>query len=193
MELRELIRDTLREKMESQYKTLTAFAKASGVSQSYLSKIFGEVAVDISPTILSKLLSPLGVSLSQFFTDVEKKKAVLNIRLSGAELQQLMDMIPNGKEKQGFLAKLRETITELPAWLKSGGGVPACLDGRRRVCSRMQGQRGPLHACPAGRRARLRALRRRVSGRWRIDSACRRHADRRGRRRVHRRGASALG
>ena len=73
MELRELIRDTLREKMESQYKTLTAFAKASGVSQSYLSKIFGEVAVDISPTILSKLLSPLGVSLSQFFTDVEKK------------------------------------------------------------------------------------------------------------------------
>ena len=77
MELRELIRDTLREKMESQYKTLTAFAKASGVSQSYLSKIFGEVAVDISPTILSKLLSPLGVSLSQFFTDVEKKKAVL--------------------------------------------------------------------------------------------------------------------
>ena len=75
MELRELIRDTLREKMESQYKTLTAFAKASGVSQSYLSKIFGEVAVDISPTILSKLLSPLGVSLSQFFTDVEKKKA----------------------------------------------------------------------------------------------------------------------
>lgn len=74
MELRELIRDTLREKMESQYKTLTAFAKASGVSQSYLSKIFGEVAVDISPTILSKLLSPLGVSLSQFFTDVEKKK-----------------------------------------------------------------------------------------------------------------------
>ena len=185
MELRELIRDTLREKMESQYKTLTAFAKASGVSQSYLSKIFGEVAVDISPTILSKLLSPLGVSLSQFFTDVEKKKAVLNIRLSGAELQQLMDMIPNGKEKQGFLAKLRETIPELPAWLKSGGGVPAYLDGRRRVCSRMQGQRGPLHACPAGRRARLRALRRRVSGRWRIDSACRRHADRR--------GASALG
>ena len=74
MELRELIRDTLREKMESQYKTLTAFAKASGVSQSYLSKIFGEVAVDISPTILSKLLSPLGVSLSQFFTDVEKKR-----------------------------------------------------------------------------------------------------------------------
>ena len=72
MELRELIRDTLREKMESQYKTLTAFAKASGVSQSYLSKIFGEVAVDISPTIMRKLLSPLGVSLSQFFTDVEK-------------------------------------------------------------------------------------------------------------------------
>lgn len=128
MELRELIRDTLREKMESQYKTLTAFAKASGVSQSYLSKIFGEVAVDISPTILSKLLSPLGVSLSQFFTDVEKKKAVLNIRLSEAELQQLMDMIPNGKEKQGFLAKLRETIPELPAWLKYENQVQAARE-----------------------------------------------------------------
>ena len=164
MELRELIRDTLREKMESQYKTLTAFAKASGVSQSYLSKIFGEVAVDISPTILSKLLSPLGVSLSKFFTDVEKKKAVLNIRLSAYRHDCAHPVLV--------------------------GGLPAYLDGRRRVCSRMQGQRCPLPACPAGRRARLRALRRRVSGRWRIDSACRRHADRRHGWRVHR-GASA--
>ena len=142
MELRELIRDTLREKMESQYKTLTAFAKASGVSQSYLSKIFGEVAVDISPTILSKLLSPLGVSLSQFFTDVEKKKAVLNIRLSEAELQQLMDMIPNGKEKQGFLAKLRETIPELPAWLKYENQVQAARE-------RLENDLIPGICCPA--------------------------------------------
>lgn len=74
MELRELIRDTLKERMEEQFKTLTAFAKASGVSQSYLSKIFGETAVDISPTVLSKLLTPLQISFSQFFEEVEKKR-----------------------------------------------------------------------------------------------------------------------
>lgn len=107
MELRELIRDTLKEKMESQFKTLTAFAKASGVSQSYLSKIFGESAVDISPTILSKLLTPLQISLSQFFEEVEKKKALLNIQLSEDELKEFLAMIPNGEEKRGFIQKRR--------------------------------------------------------------------------------------
>ena len=40
----------------------------------------------------------------------------MNIRLSEAELQ-LMDMIPNGKEKQGFLAKL-------PVYLLTGMIAP---------------------------------------------------------------------
>ena len=39
-----------------------------------------------------------------------------------------MDMIPNGKEKQGFLAKLRETIPELPAWLKYENQVQAARE-----------------------------------------------------------------
>lgn len=77
MSLRELIRDTLKEKMNERYKTLTAYSQASGVSQSYLSKIFGENAVDVSPTVLNKLLKPLDITLSQFFEDVEKKKLCL--------------------------------------------------------------------------------------------------------------------
>lgn len=117
MELRDLIRDTLKEKMAEQFKTLTAFAKASGVSQSYLSKIFGETAVDISPTILSKLLAPLQISLSQFFEEVEKKKDILNIQLSEDELKELLNMLPNGEEKRGFIQKLREKLPELPKWL----------------------------------------------------------------------------
>ena len=112
MELRELIRDTLREKMEEQFKTLTAFSKASGVSQGYLSKIFGDTAVDISPTILNKLLNPLKISLSQFFEEVEKKKTQLNIQLSEEEFRELLNMLPNGDEKRGFLARLRAMIPE---------------------------------------------------------------------------------
>lgn len=75
MNLPELIRDVIKEKMkEKGFKTLTAYSKASGVSQSYLSKIFDESkSVDITTSTLEKLIKPLEFTLSDFFEEVEKK------------------------------------------------------------------------------------------------------------------------
>ena len=76
MTIAQLISEVLQEKMiEKGFKTLTAFAEASGVSQSYLSKIFNkEKPAEVSPSVLAKLVIPLEMTLSQFFEAVEKKK-----------------------------------------------------------------------------------------------------------------------
>lgn len=177
MNLSNMVGQVLKEMISARGLTYTVYAEKAGVTQGYISQVVNGDIKGVKLETLEKLVKPLEITVSDFLREVEKKKAFIN------SVETITDR--GGRDDPRLSADRHDCAHPV---LVGGGSV--CLDGRRRVCSRRQGQRRPFPACPAGRRARVRALPRRVSGRWRIDSACRRHADRRRRRRVHR-GASA--
>lgn len=166
MNLSNMVGHLLKEMISARGLTYTVYAEKAGVTQGYISQVVNGDIKGVKLETLEKLVKPLEITVSDFLREVEKKKAFIN------SVETITDR--GGRDDPRLSADRHDCAHPV---LVGGGSV--CLDGRRRVCSR-----------PAGRRARVRALPRRVSGRWRIDSACRRHADRRRRRRVHR-GASA--
>ena len=75
--MNKIIGDLLRERMEENGFNTITLANASGYSQSYISKLLNGGVKKISYDILDKVLSPMQLTVSDFFMEIEKKKTRL--------------------------------------------------------------------------------------------------------------------
>ena len=74
MTLSQLIGKILDEKITEKGMNYSKFAEEAGVSQGYVSKIVSGSVKGIQLDTLEKLVSPLGMTITQILEEVEKKK-----------------------------------------------------------------------------------------------------------------------
>lgn len=119
MKLVELIGQTLREKITEQGYNYSTYAEKVGFTQGYISQIVNGNAKKLPIETLEKLVIALEMTISDFWAEVEKKKTSQGVSFSRAELEEILQAMPNGDTKKGVLRRLRERLPDVPEWLKT--------------------------------------------------------------------------